>query len=219
MSSADTITVARGQLRWTVTIDRPDKANALTAEMLDALETAVAGAQSAGAKVLVLTGAGRVFSAGADLDQARNGTLTTHPGWEALSRRIAGFPGLTICALNGTCAGGALGMMLACDLRVAVDGAKVFYPVVKNGFLPQPSDPARLAGLVGTGRAKQILLAGQKIDSRTALDWGLFDQVVPAEGMDAALDALSADAETATPVLLGGIKALFARPLPEREKG
>ena len=129
--------------------------------MLEDLDRAVARAAEHGTKVLVLTGRGKVFSAGADLDAARAG-LTIHPIWEQLSGRIAGFPGLTIAALNGTCAGGAIGMVLACDLRVAVPSAKLFYPVLKNGFLPQPSDPGRLVALCGRSRARQILLAGQK---------------------------------------------------------
>ena len=205
------IEVAAGAARWTITINRPEKANALTAQMLAELDAAIAGAQSAGARVLVITGKGPVFSAGADLNEARNGTLTTDPIWEQVSGRIAGFPGLTICALNGTCAGGALGMMLASDLRVAVDGAKVFYPVVKNGFLPQPSDPSRMAALIGQGRAKMILLGGAKIETREALAWGLFDRVVRAEAMAEAIDALSADAMDATPALLGAIKGMFRR--------
>ena len=68
--------------------------------------------------------------------------------WERLSGAIASLPCLTIAALNGTLAGGAMGMVLACDLRIAVPGAKFFYPVMKLGFLPQPSDPKRLAALV-----------------------------------------------------------------------
>ena len=100
---------------WTATIDRPDKANSLTAAMLGMLaDTAEAAADEA--RVFVLTGTGRVFSAGADLDEAPRG-LATDPVWERLSGAIAALPCLTICALNGTLAGGAFGMALACDLR------------------------------------------------------------------------------------------------------
>ena len=194
----------------TLGLNRPDKANALTADMLETLDNAVADAAQRGSRVLVLTGHGKVFSAGADLEEAREG-LTTHPIWEQLSGRIASFPGLTIAALNGTCAGGAIGMVLACDLRVAVPNAKIFYPVLRNGFLPQPSDPARLAALCGRSRAKQILLAGQKIEAETALTWGLLDVVVPAEQLDAEIDRLSQDAMSAEPEILKGIKSLCDR--------
>ena len=95
---------------WTATIDRPDKAGALTREMLTDLADFAEAATEA--KVLVLTGTGPVFSAGADLDAARAG-LATDPVWERLSSAIAAHPGLTIAALNGTVAGGAMGMVLA----------------------------------------------------------------------------------------------------------
>ena len=77
------------------------------------------------------------------VDEARAG-LATDPVWDRLSNHIAGLPCLTIAALNGTLAGGAMGMVLACDLRRAVPSAKFFYPVMKLGYLPQPADPARL---------------------------------------------------------------------------
>ena len=156
-----------------ITLQRPDKANALTLTMLEDLDTAVAGAMG---RALIITGAGRVFSAGADLEEMQAG-LGVDPAWERLSARIAAFPGLTIAALNGTLAGGAMGMALACDLRVAVPEARFFYPVMRLGFLPQPSDPRRLAALVGPARAKMILMAGCKIGADEALAWGLVDRV------------------------------------------
>lgn len=172
---------------------RPEKANALTAAMLQDLCTAVAAAQAAGAKALILTGEGRVFSAGADLDEMRSG-LGINALWETLSQAIASFSGLTIAALNGTLAGGATGLALACDVRIAVPGAQFFYPVMRLGYLPQPSDPARLTALIGPGRARMILLAGQRISTDEALAWGLIDRIVPPEGlMDSAM-ALAADA-------------------------
>ncbi|MFZ1467695.1 MAG: enoyl-CoA hydratase/isomerase family protein [Paracoccaceae bacterium] len=192
-----------GALRL-ITLARPDKANALTGPMLQALVDAVAGAGQAGAKALILTGEGKVFSAGADLDEARAG-LATSPLWEALSSAIAEFPGLTIAALNGTLAGGACGMALACDLRLAVPGAKVFYPVMRLGYLPQPSDPARLVALVGPARAKMILMAGAKIAADEALSWGLIDRIVPVEALldtarDCCADVLEASASHAAAV-------------------
>ena len=167
---------------WVLTLDRPDKANSLTRAMLVQIRDAAAEAEQAGIAAFVLTGTGRVFSAGADIEAARAG-LATDGVWEEVSARIARLPCLTIAALNGTLAGGAFGMALACDLRLAVPGASFFYPVMKLGFLPQPSDPGRLAALVGPARAKMILMAGQKIDAETALAWGLVDRLVPAEAL------------------------------------
>ena len=160
-----------------LTIDRQDKANSLTGAMLgdlaDAVETAATDEML---RALVIIGRGKVFSAGADLEAAKAG-LAFDPVWERLSGAIAASPFLTIAALNGTVAGGAMGMVLACDLRIAVPGAKVFYPVMKLGFLPQPSDPGRLAALVGPAGAKLILMAGEKVTADEAHAMGLFDRI------------------------------------------
>lgn len=164
--------------------------------------------EAAAARVFVLTGEGSVFSAGADLDEARN-RLTTDPVWERLSAAIAAHPGLTIAALNGTVAGGAVGMVLACDIRVAVDGAKFFYPVMKNGFLPQPSDPGRLTALIGPAKAKLILMSGVKASTQEAKDWGLFDVVCDRDKLTETVDALTADVLSAPLPIVTGIKALF----------
>ncbi|WP_028955374.1 enoyl-CoA hydratase/isomerase family protein [Sulfitobacter sp. 20_GPM-1509m] len=180
---------------WTVTINRPDKANSLTPDMLAELADIAESATEA--RALILTGRGKVFSAGADLDAARAG-MATSPDWERLSSAIARLPGLTIAALNGTLAGGSTGMALACDLRIAVAGARFFYPVMKLGFLPQPSDPARMAALIGPARTKLILMGGQKIEADTALAFGLIDRIVSDDvlvqtAMDIAADTLAAD--------------------------
>lgn len=187
----------------TLTIDRPERANSLTAAMLAELAGAVEGTDAA---MLILTGAGeKVFSAGADLDEAKAG-LATSPLWERLSGAVAGFPGLSVAALNGTLAGGAFGMALACDIRLAVPQASFFYPVAKLGYLPQPSDPARLAALVGPSRAKLILAAGARLDAAEALAFGLVDRVLPDARMAAAemADGLAG----ADPAHIAAIKAM-----------
>lgn len=190
---------------WIAVLDRPDKANALTAEMLERLAEIAREAQ--GARALVLTGTGKVFSAGMDLEAAASG-LATSDVWERLSGALAALPGLTVCALNGTLAGGAMGMALACDLRIAVPGAKVFYPVMKLGFLPQPSDPARLRALVGPSRAKAILMAGRRVPVEEAQGWGLIDAVVEGDVVEAAR-ALAADTLGATPAHAAAIKRMI----------
>lgn len=192
---------------WTITLRRPDKANSLTRDMLIRLVDCVEAAAPGGAHALILTGEGKVFSAGADLEEARAG-LATDPVWERLSGTLAAAPFLTIAALNGTLAGGAFGMALACDIRLAVPGAKFFYPVMKLGFLPQPSDPARLAALIGPARAKMILMAGATIGADAALGWGLVDRIVPPETLMDAARALTADALAASATHVAGIKAL-----------
>lgn len=191
---------------WTVTIDRPDKAGALTREMLTELADIAEAAQTV--KLFILTGTGPVFSAGADLEAARAG-LATDPVWERLSGAIATLPGLSIAALNGTVAGGAFGMVLACDLRIAVPTAKFFYPVMKLGFLPQPSDPARLVQLIGPARAKCILMAGQKVLADEALNWGLVDRLAPAEDLLSTARALGQDVQSAQMDHVAAIKGMI----------
>ncbi|MEM9433639.1 MAG: enoyl-CoA hydratase/isomerase family protein [Pseudomonadota bacterium] len=190
-----------------LTLNRPEKANSLTKDMLLGLEDAVRSVP-VGTKALILTGAGKVFSAGADLDAAKAG-LTTDPIWEAVSAAVAAFPGLSVAALNGTLAGGAFGLALASDIRISVAGANFFYPVMKLGFLPQPSDPPRLKALVGAARAKCILMAGQKINASTALNWGLIDMIVePPHLLDEA-KTLCGSVQAADDAHISAIKTMI----------
>lgn len=190
---------------WTVTLNNPEKANALTSAMLGELVRIAETATEA--RALILTGVGRVFSAGADLEEARAG-LATSDLWERLSGAIAALPCLTVAALNGTLAGGANGMVLACDLRIAVPSAKFFYPVMKLGFLPQPSDPKRMAALIGPSRTKMILMAGQKISAEEAYNFGLVDGVVEADLLMPTARELVADSLSADPAIAAGIAGL-----------
>ena len=190
----------------TVTLDREGKANALTAAMLTAIADAVAGAGDA--RALILTGEGTVFSAGADLTEVREERLATSPLWTRASEAIAAFPGLSIAALNGTLAGGAFALALACDLRIAVPAATFFYPVMKLGHRPQPQDPARLAALVGPARAKLILMGGARLTAEQALAFGLVDAVVPGSELLPFARALAQDALDADPAHVTAIKRM-----------
>ncbi|AGT11300.1 enoyl-CoA hydratase/isomerase family protein [Paracoccus aminophilus] len=193
-----------------VTLARTHKANSLTEDMLrqlcDVFDEAAARPDL---RALILTGEGKVFSAGADLEEAKAG-LALSPEWERLSSRVAALPCLTIAALNGTLAGGAFGMALACDIRLAVPEARFFYPVMRLGYLPQPSDPGRLAALVGPGRTKMVLMAGQKISAQEALVWGLVDRLVAPEDLMAEAKALTADVLTAKAAHVAGIKQMIS---------
>lgn len=193
---------------WTVTLNRPEKANALSAEMLTRLRDILQSARAEAPAALILTGRGKVFSAGADLDEAKTG-LAVSPLWEEVSGAMAAYPGLSIAAMNGTLAGGACGIAMACDIRLGVAGMKVFYPVMRLGYLPRPPDPARLVALVGPSRAKMILLAGQKIEAEEALSWGLIDRLLPAETLLEGARALAGDVVAAKPGHASAIKAMI----------
>ena len=201
------VIVERSGPLWRITLARPEKANALTGEMLGAIAQAARAAQGQ-ARAVVITGQGKVFSAGADLDEVAEG-LATDPAWQEASAAIADLPCLSIAALNGTVAGGALGLALACDVRLAVPEAKAFYPVLARGLLPPHADPIRLLELVGPSRASMILSAGQKVSATEALTWGLFDRIVPAEALLSEAEAFCADAVAADPAHAAAIKAMI----------
>ena len=199
------ITLDRQEGLWKITLNRPEKANALTAAMLRELAEIAEAAQQA--RGLIITGAGGVFSAGGDLDEMTDG-LATSALWERLSTAIAAVPGLSIAALNGTLAGGAMGMALACDIRLAVPQAKFFYPVMKRGFLPQPSDPLRMSALIGPARTKLILMGGQKLTAQEALQFGLIELVVEPEDLLPTAENIAADTMAASPEIARGIRML-----------
>lgn len=212
------ITLADDSPVWTVTLNRPDKANALTVGMLETLDQVFArAAADSDLKALIVTGAGeRVFCAGADLGEARDATsITTNPIWEQMSSRLANLPCLTIAALNGTLAGGGFALALACDMRIATPKANFFYPVLKNGFLPQPSDVKRMTALIGPSRTKLILLAGQKLTAETALSIGLIDRIVEPTAFGETLDDLTLAAGAAPVHTLTAIKRLCAPDVPK----
>jgi len=190
---------------WKITLNRPEKANALTAAMLQELAEIAEAAQQA--RGLIITGAGGVFSAGGDLDEMADG-LATSEVWERLSTAIAAVPGLSIAALNGTLAGGAMGMALACDIRLAVPKAKFFYPVMKRGFLPQPSDPLRMSALIGPARTKLILMGGQKLSAQAALQFGLIERVLEPEALLPTAEKIAADTMAASLEIARGIRLL-----------
>ena len=199
------ITLDRQEGLWKITLNRPEKANALTAAMLQELAEIAEAAQQA--RGLIITGAGGLFSAGGDLDEMTDG-LATSALWERLSTAIAAVPGLSIAALNGTLAGGAMGMALACDIRLAVPQAKFFYPVMKRGFLPQPSDPLRMSALIGPARTKLILMGGQKLTAQEALQFGLIERVLEPEDLLPTAENIAADTMAASPEIARGIRML-----------
>ena len=199
------ITLDRQEGLWKITLNRPEKANALTAAMLQELAEIAEAAQQA--RGLIITGAGGVFSAGGDLDEMTDG-LATSALWERLSTAIAAVPGLSIAALNGTLAGGAMGMALACDIRLAVPQAKFFYPVMKRGFLPQPSDPLRMSALIGPARTKLILMGGQKLTAQEALQFCLIERVLEPEDLLPTAENIAADTMAASPEIARGIRIL-----------
>ena len=205
------IKISKTAFRWTITLSRTNKANAINMEMLRELNSILdAAKKEEQLRSLIFTGEGKVFSAGADLDAVKkNNEITTTTQWEELSEKITNIPCLTLAALNGTLAGGAFGMVLACDLRIATPEANFFYPVLENNLLPQPNDIERMVDIAGISTAKLILLAGQKISAQKALETNLIDKIAKKEAFTSTIDSLCSIAENNDGVSLLAIKRLF----------
>jgi len=205
------IKIAKNQFRWTVTLNRPNKANAINIEMLEKLNSIMDAAKKENSlRSIIFTGAGKVFSAGADLAAIRNNNeITTTPQWKALSEKIVNIPCLTLAALNGTLAGGAFGMVLACDLRISTPEANFFYPVLKNNLLPQPNDIERMIEIAGLSTAKLIFLGGQKLSAKKAMETNLIDHIFKKEDFNFQINKLCQIADNNDGVSLLAIKRLF----------
>jgi enoyl-CoA hydratase len=168
----------------TLTIDRPDVKNALdlrtVGEIREALQTLAAGEE---AGVLIFTGAGETaFVSGADINDIRargrdEGLAAIN---SSLFAEIERFPRPTIAAINGYALGGGCELALACDIRIASDTAKFGQPELGLGIIPGAGATQRLPRIVGMGRAKHLILTGDIIDAKQALDWGLVSAVTPA---------------------------------------
>jgi enoyl-CoA hydratase/carnithine racemase len=200
----------------TITLNRPDKLNALTLPMLAALDEALLAIEAdAGVRVVVIKGSGpKAFSAGADviawsslapLDMWRTWTRTGHRVME----RLESLRQPTIAALNGIAYGGGLELALACDLRLAADHVKLAAPEVGIATVPGWGMTTRLATVVGPARAKQMILTGLPIDAERAASWGLASEVVPAADLDAATDDLAARIAAQAPVAVQVAKELI----------
>ena len=176
----------------TITVNRPEKLNALNDATIGELATAIEEARTRDdVSGVILTGAGRAFVAGADIAElaasdAVQARLLARRGQEMM-RRFERSPKPTIAAVNGFALGGGCELAMCCHIRIAAEGAKFGQPEVKLGLLPGYGGTQRLPRLVGKGRALQLLLTAEMIDAVEAHRIGLVNQVVPAgEAVSAA---------------------------------
>lgn len=169
--------------RWIV-LDRPEARNAIDLATQEALRAALtAAATDAGVRAIVLTGADPAFSAGGDL---RRFDDTDHTAFRLASHDLTEVIGLAeriekpvVAAVNGVATGAGAQLALACDLRIASDRARFLWREGDLGLLPSHGGIARLAQLVGLGRARDLVLGGLELDAERALAWGLVTDVVP----------------------------------------
>ena len=169
----------------TITVNRPDKLNALNDALMDELRRAIAEARRrADVGAVLLTGAGRAFVAGADITElvdqtAIEGKARAQRG-QLVFRRFETSPKPTLAAVNGFALGGGCELAMACHMRIASESAKFGQPEVKLGIVPGYGGSQRLPRIVGKGRALQLLLTGEVIDAAEAYRIGLVNRVVPA---------------------------------------
>ncbi len=204
-----------------IILNRPDKRNALNWPMLRALPTAVAQARrAAGVRVIVVAGEGKAFSAGIDLNAFLELPAAYGPDWQRHMREITEeFQALlnslaqvelpTIAVLHGFVLGLGLELALACDLRLAAEGTLLGLPETRLGLVPDVGGSTRLAQLVGLARAKELIFSSRQIEAALAERWGLVNQVVPADQLATAVDALAAEITACAPLAVGMAKRLL----------
>jgi enoyl-CoA hydratase/carnithine racemase len=197
-----------------ITLNRPDKRNALSLELLGELTAALHDVSSSpAARAIVIDGAGPAFSAGHDLSEmiARDEAFFAElfGACTVMMETIHSVPQPVIAKVHGIATAAGCQLVAACDLAVATDDSRFGTPGVKIGlFCSTPMVPVSRA--VGRKRAMQMLLTGDPIDAQTALDWGLVNRVVPASQLDAAVgEFIDAIARSSASTVATGKQAFY----------
>ncbi|MFD3162928.1 enoyl-CoA hydratase/isomerase family protein [Herpetosiphon sp. NSE202] len=204
-----------------ITINRPEKRNAISWQVGKDLRAAIDQAASAtGVRVVVLSGEGPVFSAGIDLGDLldlpnRYGEhwlrqmRTITDDWQALTTRIERLEIPTIAVLHGMCLGLGLEIALACDFRIAANGTKLALPETRLGIVPDVGGTTRLTRLVGVGRAKELIMTGRMFSAADAERWGVVNQVADAGSLDQVVHAFADELILAAPLAVGMAKRVI----------
>jgi len=189
--------IAQGVAR--VTLNRPATLNAFTVSMHRALLATLDRAEAEGARVMVLTGAGRAFCAGQDLgerdtsgDAALDLGANIETWYNPLVRRLARLPFPLVAAVNGVAAGAGANIALATDIVIATESARFIQSFAKIGLLPDSGGTWRLPRLIGEARALAIAMTGEPVGARQAAEWGMIWKAVPDEAFGVEVDALAA---------------------------
>lgn len=201
-----------GERVATITLARPEKYNAIGAQMVREFGAALDAAEGSGARALVLTGAGeRAFCSGVDLKERR--AMTADEKWahnraiNAFTNRLARSQVPTVAAINGLAFGGGFELTLACDFRVAVEEATFALPEVALGIVPGAGGTQRLPRLIGPSKAKELILTARRVDAREAYRLGILNEVVPAESLMERARALAEEVAKNSPFAVAHAKA------------
>lgn len=196
----------------TITLNRPEKRNALTIPMLEAFHAAVKNvADSSDVRVLILAGAGKAFCAGLDLKEMglarRPDGSVEYPEIEGALHELERCPVPTIAMMQGDAIAGGLELALHCDLRVAGASARMGMPLAKIGLVVPFALTQKLLDTVGTVKTKEMLFTGALLDAHSARSAGLVTRVVPDADLETATRALAADIAANAPLSLRTMKA------------
>ncbi|KPB22127.1 L-carnitine dehydratase/bile acid-inducible protein F [Pseudomonas amygdali pv. sesami] len=200
----------------TITINRPDAANALSAEVREKLLTLVTELESnRSIRAVILTGAGsKVFAAGSDIRDMASMTgaesMALSESILHLNNRISALTQPVICAVNGWCLGGGLELALACDIRIASDSARFGFPEAKLGIMTGGGGIPRLIRVVGSGVARHMTLTGQFLSAQRAYEAGLITQVCAPDELMKEAKAMAMQIATLAPIALSQIKRTIA---------
>lgn len=198
-----------------ITLNRPDKRNAISAQMIADLQSALDAIEKSHARVAIMTGAGKAFCAGMDLEMLAAIAKQSPAENQEDSRRIAkmlrriwSFPRPLIAAVNGAAYAGGCGIATLCDFTLAAPEAKFGYTEVKIGFLPAIVS-VFLTRQIGEKRSRDLLLTGRIIDAAQAKEYGLVTEVIPAERLMDAARELADTLISASPSSLARAKRLL----------
>ncbi len=196
----------------TLTLNRPDSLNALTATMLDEIRAAVESLPEAGARALLLTGAGRGFSSGADL--ASGGGLPDDVGaaleahFNPLVEALSACPLPVVAAVNGPAAGAGCSLALAADIVIAARSAYFLQAFINIGLIPDAGATWLLPRLAGRARAMEMMMLGERVPSEQALAWGMISRVVDDDALPGEAAALAARLAAGPTVAYGLLRRL-----------
>lgn len=197
----------------TLTLSRPERLNALGAQLTAELRAAIEAVEAHGdVRALVITGAGpRAFCTGADLKERAAldaaGRWAHNRALNDCNSTIARLQIPSIAAVNGLALGGGCELAAACDFRIAAEGAVFGLPEVGLGIIPGSGGTQRLPRLIGPARAKELILTARRIDAATALAWGLVSLVTPADALLAAAHELALAIARQSPLAVAYAKA------------
>jgi len=196
-----------------ITLNRPDRLNSFTVQMHEELRDALD--HLGAARVVVLTGAGRGFCAGQDLNdraaapgQAVDLGETVEQCWNPLIRKLATLPQPVIARVNGVAAGAGANVALACDIVVARSDAKFIQSFSALGLIPDSGGSWHLPRLVGQARALGLTLTGEPVSGAQAADWGMIWKAVDPQSLDAEVDAIAERLAALPPLGLAAIKSI-----------